>query len=168
MDAPERTHPDPDKPRPAVPTWIMRVRQPGAVRWEDRRIEARSVLRAEAILRRAGLEVDAAACRRTDRPPESLDDIRRLTPGPLLCQRCGYALEGLIVRQSLVECPECGFGQVVLAYVPETGVRAEAQARGNRPPPMVRELWRVGIGCLALIGTVVVLLVAFSLLMNFY
>jgi len=135
---------------------VLRTQVPGSVEWVDRRVAARSVLQAEAILRRRGYVVDAAGSRMLDAPPDDLDAVP-MVPGPLKCVRCGYTLNGLTLNDAMVECPECGHGQVLLVYRPETGVGAAEQA--SRPPGAIAHLAiRVLVDLLAVLGAIVLLL----------
>lgn len=113
------------------------------------------------MLRRQGFEVDDAATRMGD---ESQYDRRVLwTPsGTLVCGRCGYDLDGLLVRHAAIECPECGFAQVVLAYSPNAGLTREEQAAGMGS--QTRTTW-FAMGCLTsvmILLTLVLLLFALA------
>lgn len=112
----------------------MRARAAGSASpFRDVRVAARSAIQAEAILRRQGLEVEPAASRIVPDAADSERAIMAAAPGPLLCTRCGYDLDGLAVGGAIIDCPECGFPQVVLAYVADPGgVTAGEQARGVR------------------------------------
>ena len=148
------------------PTWVLRTQVPGSVEWVDRRVAARSVLQAEAILRRQGFEVDTAGSRVVDAPPDDLDSIP-MVPGPLKCVRCGYELNGLTVIDAVIECPECGHGQVLLAYRPETGVGAAEQARGRPPGAIVNLVVRMLVGLLALLGAFILLMFLGAVLLSY-
>lgn len=101
------------------PTWLVRVRSAdleGDREWRDLRVAATSPAQAEAILRRRGLDVDPATIRSTADAP---DPARPAPLGVLRCLRCGYVLDGLRVSNSVVDCPECGRAQVVVAWTNE-------------------------------------------------
>lgn len=144
-------------------TWLMRARARGSERpFEDVRVSARSAIQAEAILRRLGLEVEVDASRVVDGPPDTDRLLRAAAPGPLRCTRCGYHLDGLVVNRAVVDCPECGFPQVVLAYVPYPGVTVAERARGINPRSAGGGNMAAGclLGGLLTLGAVVVVVIA--------
>lgn len=147
--------PDAD-PESRKPTWLLRARSPASTEWQDIRVTARSLVQADAILRRKGLIVDPSAGRVIDAPADSLA-VLHAAPGPLKCRACGYDLDGLAVRSAIIECPKCGHGQVVLAYHAASDADALEQASG-RPGGFGRGF---GMGCLT---SVLVLLSLFFLL----
>ncbi|MFG0243992.1 MAG: hypothetical protein ACF8R9_14485 [Phycisphaerales bacterium JB054] len=148
------------------PTWVLRTQVPGSVEWVNRRVAARSVLQAEAILRRQGFVVDTAGSRVVNAPPDDLNSIP-MVPGPLKCVRCGYELNGLTVIDAVIECPECGHGQVLLAYRPETGVGAAEQARGRPPGAIVNLVVRMLVGLLAVFGALILLMFLGAALLSY-
>lgn len=38
---------------------------------------------------------------------------------PLVCERCGYGLTGLVIERASVFCPECSYPQPLVAWTPE-------------------------------------------------
>lgn len=143
------------------PTWVLRTRIPGSLEWIDRRVAARSVLQAEAILRRKGFEVDMAGSRVVDARPDDLDRVQ-MVPGMLNCTHCGYVLNGLTVHDAVIDCPECGFGQIVLAFTPGTGLTTSEQARGVKVPKSSAMLWKLIVGVLAVLGAIFTLLLVLA------
>ena len=122
--------PDPE-PRRTQPTWLLRVRWPASTEWLEVRLAAESLAQADAIARRRGLMVDPTVARRIDGPPDA-QPFPTAAPGPLRCVRCRYNLDGLPARNSVIDCPECGFAQGVLAYNPKSAADAVEQAVGHR------------------------------------
>lgn len=155
----------PDTPAPAhpprTPTWVLRAQAPGSSEWADRQVVARSLLRAEAIVRREGWRVDSAASRLLEDPSGS-SRSQAAVPPMLGCGRCGYLLDGLVVNSAVVECPECGLGQAVIAFVPVTGIdRIEAKGGGcARVALLVLVLILSCIGALVLLAYAVAFLLA--------
>lgn len=99
---------------PPKPVWSLLCRPIGADSAPFERVEvrARSVIQAEAILRREGYESLTDEAFVIDGSPSG---IRQLRPPRLLCQACEYELDGVRVSESAVVCPECGHHQVVIA-----------------------------------------------------
>ena len=92
----------------------MRVRAAGSdTPYQNVRVAARSALQAEAILRRRGVDVQLSTARLVGDPP----DARQLS-----CLDCGYQLDGLTVRNSLVVCPECGSTQLLTVIDPALSI----------------------------------------------
>lgn len=102
------------------PLWAVRVQPPvPGEPTQDVHVHATSVAQAEAIVRRRRLEIVPGATRRSEVSTPSGEEAFIQAPGPLTCTSCGYVLDGLVVRSGIVECPECAFPQVVVAYNPE-------------------------------------------------
>lgn len=108
-------------------------------------MEARSIIQAEAILRRQGYEMATQTAMRAE-PGD-----RSALPGelrPLSCTSCGYGLTGLTIEHASVICPECSYPQPLIAWNHE-----QAQAM-HRPPFVIYLFAAVGM-----LGTGLVLLV---------
>lgn len=150
---------EPDPP-PAKPTWLLRARALESTEWQDIRVTARSLAQADAILKQQGFVVDPSAGRVLDAPADNLA-VLHAAPGPLRCRACGYDLDGLAVCNAIIECPECGHGQVVLAYHAEIGDDAADQAGGHTGN------FRRGVatGCLTSVLIVFLLFLLFMLLL---
>ncbi|MEZ6241867.1 MAG: hypothetical protein R3B57_02390 [Phycisphaerales bacterium] len=137
-----------EAPPPTYRTWLLRVRPAGFEHepWSDLRVAARSAIQAEAILRRQGYDVSPEGARTVAGSP---DPFTPAVPPPLRCGKCGYELDGLVVHQAIIQCPECAFAQVVTCWGPA------AVSEPSMP--------RVVVYLFAIIGGIVVAL--FSLVM---
>lgn len=118
-------------PERVQPTWLLRVRWPASTEWQHVRLAAESLAQADAIVRRKGFIVDPAVGRQIDAPPDD-PPFPNAAPVPLRCVRCRYQLDGLPARNSIIDCPECGFSQALLAFNPESPADAIEQSRGQR------------------------------------
>lgn len=100
------------------PVWEVHARPINASHepWRIMRVEARSVIQAEAILRRLGYEVQIESAVRSTEPGQVIApaDLK-----PLTCSSCGYQLSGLTIEKSFVCCPECSFRQPLAVWDPE-------------------------------------------------
>ncbi|MFT5423970.1 MAG: hypothetical protein ACI89L_001762 [Phycisphaerales bacterium] len=103
-----------EKPKP---TWQVHARPIGASHepWQTIKVEARSELQAEAILRRRGYEMALWTALRVAKPGELIPPA---TLQPLACARCGYGLVGLVIEEAAVICPECSYPQPLVAWGP--------------------------------------------------
>lgn len=84
--------------------------------WVFQVVRATSALQAEAIVRRMGLEVQEGSAEETTEHISDVPDTSELklqNPVPLLCDACGYGLNGLVVRAGILDCPECGHPQFI-------------------------------------------------------
>jgi predicted Zn-ribbon and HTH transcriptional regulator len=97
------------------PTWQVHARKIDAADdpWTIKKIEARSVLQAEAILRRLGYEMNMDTAVQVAEPGEP---VPPLTLEPLKCASCGYGLSGLTIRDASVICPECSYPQPLVVW----------------------------------------------------
>ncbi len=97
------------------PTWQVHVRKIDAVDdpWIVKKIEARSALQAEAILRRLGYEMQMDTAMEVSGPSEQ---VPPLTLEPLKCASCGYGLTGLTIHDASVICPECSYPQPLIVW----------------------------------------------------
>jgi predicted Zn-ribbon and HTH transcriptional regulator len=97
------------------PTWQVHARKIDAADdpWTIKKIEARSVLQAEAILRRLGYEMNMDTAVQVAEPGEP---VPPLTLEPLKCASCGYGLSGLTIRDASVICPECSYPQPLIVW----------------------------------------------------
>jgi len=68
---------------------------------------------------------------------------------PLLCSRCDYALDGLVINSTSVTCPECAFEQPVVAWDPDMLNQID------KPSPVFRILVYFGILILLLLITLI-------------
>ncbi|MFG0246177.1 MAG: hypothetical protein ACF8MF_09035 [Phycisphaerales bacterium JB052] len=105
------------------PVWEVQVRPIGASHepWETRSIRARSVLQAEAIMRRQGYEMATQTAMsigagKTGKMP---GPERPAALKPLLCANCGYELAGLTIERASVTCTECSYSQPLVAWTDE-------------------------------------------------
>lgn len=100
------------------PIWQVHTRPIGAGHeiWRMVKVEARSQLQAEAILRRRGYEMALCTAMRVAEPGEMIPPAALQ---PLACARCGYGLVGLVIEEASVVCPECSYPQPLLSWVPE-------------------------------------------------
>jgi predicted Zn-ribbon and HTH transcriptional regulator len=80
------------------------------------RVEARSAIQAQAIMRRRGYEMAVDTAMRVS--GES-DFVGPAQIRPLACARCGYALSGLTIDRASVTCPECAYPQALIVWDPE-------------------------------------------------
>ena len=111
--------------------------------WETVHVSAKSVLQAEAIMRRKGYEISRESARVCDDQP-SLNDHARLRP--LACSQCGYELAGLTLDRASVLCPECNTNQPLMIWTTDV----------NKPPArFVKSLNNV----LVLLGILFLLLI---------
>ena len=78
--------------------------------WVFQVVRATSALQAEAIVRRMGLEVQEGSAEETT---VLTFEVKLQNPVPLLCDACGYGLNGLVVRAGILDCPECGHPQFI-------------------------------------------------------
>jgi hypothetical protein len=78
--------------------------------WVFQVVRATSALQAEEIVRRMGLEVQEGSAQETS---EHTSELKLQNPVPLLCDACGYGLNGLVVRAGILDCPECGHPQFI-------------------------------------------------------
>lgn len=78
--------------------------------WVQQVVRATSAQQAEAIVRRMGLEVQEGSAEETT---EHTFEVKLQNPVPLLCDACGYGLNGLVVRAGILDCPECGHPQFI-------------------------------------------------------
>jgi len=109
----------PDPPtKPGYHTWELHARPIGAKHepWRVMRVEARSVIQAEAILRRNGYETSLPSAMVVSAQP---DTMRPATLAPLVCARCNYQLAGLTIESASVICPECSYPQPLVAWNPD-------------------------------------------------
>ncbi len=72
-----------------------------------------SEIHAIATARRYGLEVSQDSVTLADESEPSNPHLLMASFEPLNCEACDYTLNDIIVTNSIVECPECGFPQVV-------------------------------------------------------
>ena len=84
--------------------------------WKLITIRARTPRHADTILRREGYEVLTGSIQRADTARQLLAPAR---PKPVLCNKCGYALDGLTIESAHIQCPECAFNQVIVSWSPE-------------------------------------------------
>jgi DNA-directed RNA polymerase subunit RPC12/RpoP len=109
------------------------------------RVEARSVIQAEAVLRRRGYEVAVQTAVRCVEPGQVIPPTELR---PLACASCGDQLSGLTIEKASVRCPECSFQQPLVVRDPE-------MLMGERPMhPAVLLLAGIGllsVGLLALV-----------------
>ncbi len=113
--------------------------------WRDLQVEARSALQAEAILRRRGYDVEFGSSRIIEGPADSIPPASPPLPQ---CTRCHYPLDGLLLKSAVVECPECGFGQVLIAWSPPEGRSSNDYVAFGK----------VLVALLAIVGSIVVFL----------
>ncbi len=130
-------------------TWQVHVRPINATHesWDVMKVEARSAIQAEAILRRRGFEMSIHTAMRVDDKPDpaTLANLK-----PLLCASCEYPLAGLIIQEASVICPECSYPQPLIAWSSE-------QAGGmDKNHPVV--------GMFAVLGMFVVAIILFFIL----
>jgi len=108
------------------PVWEVHARRINASHesWRVMRIEARSAIQAEAILRRLGYEIQVQSAVRSTEPGQIIPPAELK---PLTCSSCGYQLSGLTIEKASVCCPECSFHQPIAAWDPEVAAgRAQA------------------------------------------
>ncbi|MEM9560295.1 MAG: hypothetical protein AAF995_08305 [Planctomycetota bacterium] len=119
------------------PVWQILTRPRGHEHadWSIQRVEARSLLQAEAILRRRGFETDTA---RAVPVKEPADEATFASP-PLVCRKCGYPLDGVQISIDSARCPECGFDQPLRTWMPMA------------PGPLM-SIWRFLRNVFAMIG----------------
>lgn len=100
------------------PVWEVHTRPINATHepWKVMRVEARSVIQAEAILRRLGYEVQIQSAVRSTEPGQIIPPA---VLKPLKCSSCGYQLTGLTIEKAFVCCPECSFHQPLAVWDPE-------------------------------------------------
>jgi hypothetical protein len=109
----------PDLPtKPGYHTWELHARPIGAKHepWRVTRVEARSMIQADAILRRNGYEVAIQTAMQVTAQPIT---TRPAILQPLVCARCDYQLTGLIIESASVICPECSYPQPLVAWNPD-------------------------------------------------
>lgn len=140
-----------EQPSAAKPVWEVHARPINASRepWRVLRVEARSAIQAEAILRRRGYEMAVQTAVRCARPGQIISPAEL---HPLACRSCGYLLSGLTIERASVCCPECSFDQPLVCW------NADAPP-GDRPHVLVILLAVVGglaIGFIALIALAVI------------
>lgn len=100
------------------PVWEVHARPINASHepWRIMRVEARSAIQAQAIMRRRGYEMSVETAMRV--AGES-DFVGPAQIRPLACARCGYALSGLTIDRASVRCPECAYPQALVVWDPE-------------------------------------------------
>lgn len=131
---------EPARPKPV---WEVHARPINAAHepWRVLRVEARSAIQAQAIMRRRGYEMAVETAMRVSGVS---DFVGPAQIRPLACARCGYALSGLTIDRATVTCPECSYPQALVVWDPEN----HGQPRGAH--------WIVYV--LAAIGGIVALL----------
>lgn len=132
---------------PGNPVWnvIVEPPVPGEPTGEVR-VRATSALQAEAIVRRHGQLVVEGHTERLGRNATTNIEQLDTAPHPLRCKKCGYHLDGLMVKNATIPCPECGFHQPVIAYMADPLLTLSEQANG------VRKAQRVMLsGCLLVV-----------------
>lgn len=107
-------------PQPEKTDWEVKVRPIGEMHtpWETTSVRASSIIQAEAIMRRRGYEMAKDSALRSDGRPTHIPG-RKHAIKPLVCSKCGYALQGLTLDRASVTCIECTHTQPLIAFVPE-------------------------------------------------
>lgn len=80
------------------------------------RVQARSLLQADAVLRRRGYEMAKQTAMQTEGQPDLIGPAHLK---PLVCASCGYQLSGLMIDKAYVICPECSNPQGLIVWSPE-------------------------------------------------
>ena len=109
---------EPAKKHDPKPVWEVQVRPIGASHesWSTMRVQARSILQAEAVLRRRGYEMAKQTAMRPDGQPDLVSPAHLR---PLVCASWGYQLSGLMIDRAYVICPECSNPQGLIIWSPE-------------------------------------------------
>lgn len=133
------------------PVWEVHARPSHASHepWRVLQVEARSVIQAEAILRRRGYEVAVQTAMRSAQPGQTIPPAELR---PLACTSCGYQLSGLMIEKASVCCPECSFQQPVVAW------SFDAPLVAARIHPLVIVLAVIGGLAIGLVALVVLLI----------
>tara|TARA_R110000782_G_scaffold101029_10_gene187540 strand:- start:29267 stop:29812 length:546 start_codon:yes stop_codon:yes gene_type:complete len=100
------------------PVWEVHARPINASHepWRVMRVEARSAIQAQAILRRRGYEMALESAVRSVGPGQVIPpaELKQLA-----CASCGYELAGLTIEKASVCCPECSFQQPLMVWDPD-------------------------------------------------
>ena len=137
--------------QPEKPVWEVKARSldDQVASWETMRVRAKSVLQAEAIMRRKGYEISRESAKVSDDQPSHIDHARLR---PLACSQCGYELAGLTLERASVLCPECNTHQSLMIWTSDV----------LEKPSWLR---RTANGVLAMLGVLFLILIGLIFLL---